>query len=163
MTTVKGITMMIHNFYRKLGVTNIKVKYTTDQFCFIPSFCGLTTPTICYNLQPVEKDIIKGYTKFFKKRYGKVPSCSMFTFSLLHELGHAITENDLNETYEMRSFEAKKRLSTKLEKKEISLVNAQARYCELYVEKIANDVAIELIEKNYDLVMKYDKNFAETF
>ena len=153
MTTIKGITQSIYYLYRQLGVTGIKVKCTND-FCY----WGYDDHQfIEYSLKEMEKEILLGYQDYFKKYhpdFAQYP-CSFFTFSLLHELGHALTIPNANETYMDRSRKAKRNLSHK----NMSLRKKQARYCELYIERIANEKAIELIKDNYEIIQKFEKRF----
>lgn len=155
MTTIKGITQSIYCFYRQLGVTGITVTLTND-FCYWD--CN-GHQFIEYSLRKAEKEVLLGYQDYFKKHhpdFAQYP-CNFFTFSLLHELGHALTIPDANKTYINRSMKAKRNLF----QKNISLRKKQLRYCELYVERIANEKAIELIKNNYEIIQKFEKRFAK--
>jgi hypothetical protein len=153
--TNRGLTQMIYNFLRKLGVTNVKVAYNTKDFC-----CTWEEEdkfTINYNINDIEESVILGYVDFFKKNYNKVPYCTMFTFSLLHELGHCLTLPEANENYCFRSFKAKQRISEKVDNQKITLRQAQYYYCGLYVERIANDKAVEILNNNYEIIKSFDE------
>lgn len=157
MTTTKGITQSIYYFYRQLGVTDIKIK-NSDTFCF--AYFDHFDCWIEYTLKEQKEEILLGYQDYFKKYhpdFAQYP-CNFFTFSLLHELGHALTVFDANQTYISRSMQAKRNLSRK---KNMSQRKKQARYCELYVERIANEKAIELIKNNYEIIQKFEKRFAK--
>lgn len=154
MTTTKGITQSIYYFYRQLGITNIKVKHSN---CFCFAYYDHFDYWIEYTLKETKEEILLGYQDYFKKYhpdFAQYP-CNFFTFSLLHELGHALTIFDANKTYINRSMKAKRNLSHK----NISPRKKQLRYCELYVEKIANEKAIELIKNNYEIIQKFEKRF----
>lgn len=153
MTTLRGLTQAIYYFYRQLGVTDVKILHS-NEFCYWEGFCN---SYIEYSLSPADRDCLLGYYDFFEKYYPtwqKEYPCSFFTFSLLHELGHHLTMPFANPAYLDRSRKAIERLAVK---ENMSLRKKQARYCELYAEKMANDKAIELIENNYNIILAFEK------
>lgn len=157
MTTVRGLTQAIYYFYRQLGATNLKVE-KGKYFCY--GYNDIFDEHIIeYSLNPESKDCLLGYQDYFKKYHPEFEQypCNFFTFSLLHELGHYFTLPYARPASIANSRKAIKNLCAK----NMAPRKKQARYCELYVEKIANEKAIELIENNYEIIQKFEKRFAK--
>ena len=151
MTTVRGLTQAIYYFYRQLGITDVKVWHGND-------FCHLSyedSSIVEYSLTAPKEDVILGYGDYMKKYHPEMKNypLNFFTFSLLHELGHHLTIFTANPAFLAKSRKAIHNLIYK----DITLRKKQARYCELYVEKIANEKAIELIKDNYEIIQKFEK------
>lgn len=157
MTTVRGLTQAIYYFYRQLGVTNVKVKCSTEFLHWY--YKGEYESHIEYTLREPKEAVKLGYDDYMKKYHPEMKNYSFnfFTFSLLHELGHHLTIFTANPASLAKSRKAIHNLS----QKNMTPRKIQARYCELYIEKIANEKAIELIKNNYEIIQNFEKRFAK--
>ena len=144
-----NITEIIEELYSQLGFS-ISCFNSTD-FAYYP-----TTEEISYTLfeLPFSND---GYKQFLQKYYNFNIPCSMFTFSLLHELGHYVTLHTVSKKQKRRIKKAKKYMSKKICKTYNDSVMLQIVYCKLYDERIATEQAMSFINNNYSLIMKYDE------
>lgn len=157
MTTVRGLTQAIYYFYRQLGVTDVKVK-CTNEFCHW--FDEKYKSHIEYSLSAPGEDVLFGYSDYIKKHHPEMKNYphNFFTFSLLHELGHSLTLFSADISLIEKSRKALINfLIASNNNNSISPRKRQARYCEFYIEKIANEKAIELIKNNYEIIQKFEK------
>lgn len=155
MTTMRGLTQAIYYFYRQLGVTDVKVKCSTEFCHWYYKDEEESQSYIEYTLRAPKEDVILGYGDYMAKYHPEMKDYSLnfFTFSLLHELGHHLTIFTANPASLAKSRKAIRNLS----QKNMTPRKIQARYCELYVEKLANEKAIELIKNNYEIIQNFEK------
>lgn len=143
-----NITEIIEDFYSELGFS-ISC-FCDTEFAYFP-----TTEEISYSLfelPPADE----GYKQFVKQYYNFDIPCSMFTFSLLHELGHYLTLKDISKKTLRNIRKAKKYMNKRVCKTFNDCVTLQIIYCSLQDEKKATEQAISLINNNYQLIMDYD-------
>ena len=144
---MKNIDKLIETFFEGMGY-NLKVKQS-DEFAYYSN--GLITYTLhdtAYN------DI--GFAKYIRKHYKNIPECSLFTLSLLHELGHHITMPTLNRKKWRKAKAIKKKIENVTVNSMEKAIAILMIYSNLYDERIATDKAIELLKKNYKWVLRFE-------
>lgn len=117
------------------------IEMSTDFYCFPNTkeiYISVLAPAIA--LDDFIKDI---------KTRTKINDISVFTWSLLHEVGHCMTWNYLNK----RTQNHCKYVKRKIERGSIDYLT----YYRLADEKIATDWAIGFIENNHKLVKAFDR------
>ena len=90
---LKGLDKLndcVENFIFQLGYDEIT--------CFLYTDFGYydDSKEIAYSIFEAE-DSSEGFVKFIQDNYYRLPKCSLFTMSLLHELGHYLTLEKFSE------------------------------------------------------------------
>ena len=158
MTNFKGmdrLTKKVEKFFAELGFSEIEC-FMSNEFAYYSD-----SEEVSYSI--FEDSLSdEGYIKYLHSTYDEIPPCSMFTFSLLHELGHHITLPTIKKSKRLKVRKAKKALNRKIRrtaKTAEDIVNFQIVYCKLLDERIATRKAVEILKSNYKIVKKYDKIF----
>lgn len=149
LTGVEELNDCITNFIYALGYDEIDCFLSTD-FEYYHS-----TREIGYTLFENESTS-KALIEFLRKNYSYIPKCSLFTFSLLHELGHYLTidtftKEEINnyykeiKTYVIEEYDSKEEIKRK-----------QMRYAATPIEKAASDVAIDILKCYYDIIVDFE-------
>lgn len=148
---VDKLTKKIENFYKALGYDEVS--------CFMShEFAYYDSEEISYTI--LEDELTdKGYANYLSERFDYVPKCSVFMFSLLHELGHHITLPLIKKQKMLKIRKTKRifeRHCAKAAKSPEQIVAWQVRYCKLYDERIATAKAVDILIQNYELVKKHE-------
>ena len=146
------LNQVITTFFEGLGYYNIKVKQAED-------FAYYTNGLITYTLFDCAYFDL-GFEKYIKTNYD-IPPVSIFTLSLLHELGHYITFHKLNKKKYAKACKIKKRINTITCNSMEKAINVMIKYCSLYDEAIATKKAIQILKKNYSWVLLFEYHFKE--
>lgn len=143
------INELIEKFFKRLGYGELEAFYA-DEFAFYP-----LTEEISYTLcDNVWSDL--GFSKYVRKNFPKCPECSLFTISLLHEVGHYVTKDTLNRK-KFKESRARKKAIEKIKVNSVSkAIKVQLYYCSLYDERIATAAAVKILKKNYKLVLDFE-------
>lgn len=144
---------LINTFLKKIGCGELDV-FMGQEWTYYNS-----TKEISYILWDHSYFDI-GFMNYVKKNY-KCPTVSIFTLSLMHEVGHYLTINSLDRTKIYKSYLKKKKLEKVTANNIETAIKLQTYYCNLYDEKIATAKAIELIKKNYKTVLMFEYLLAE--
>ena len=158
---IKGIEKLnsiVEKFFIGLGYPEITCNLNVD-FSYCPNLEEIT-----YSLfeVPIEQEAFK---TFLKKHYPKKPYCSIFTISLLHELGHHITYYNYNKRELFIQKIKKAQLNIKY--KILAFLNVnnlfkwQIDYMNLKEEKTATDTAVKILEKHYNFIHNYEKTLQQ--
>lgn len=142
-------------FLRGLGFKNIKV-FKSDEFAYI---LRDGKHSISYTLHDTAYNDL-GFMKYVHKNY-KVPECSIFTLSLLHELGHYITFPYLNKKKMAKAQKAKKAINKMKVNSMKKAIAIQMKYSALYDERVATAVAVKLLKRNYKFILEFEYYFNE--
>lgn len=100
-----------------------------------------------------------GFQKYVQTNYPNCPTISVFTLSILHELGHHITKDSLMpEPWLEAAIEKKSFGKIKCNTMEEAIA-MQVKYCGLYDERIATNKAIEVLTDNYQTCLDFELHF----
>lgn len=149
LTGVEELNDCITDFICKLGYDEVDCFLSTD-FEYYDS-----TKEIGYSLFE-SASASEGLIEFIRKNYFHLPKCSLFTFSLLHELGHyltldSFTQKEKDDYYE----EIEKYTIEKYDSKE-EIKRKQMKYSATAIEKAATDVAIDILRCYYDIITDFE-------
>lgn len=151
---VENLNKIIKDFFTELGYEEITPFLSTDFGYYYGdekiSYTIFEMPTAD-----------KGFQMYIEKHFHNVPKCSIFTLSLLHELGHHETIDDISEKIYIKCCEKKFKLANKEVKTEQDAIKRQVEYCGIYDEKIATAKAIEILADHYSEVIKFEKTILE--
>ena len=146
------LNAIIEKFFDGLGYGEIEV-FQDDEFAYY-----YNTEEISYTLcDNAWSDL--GFSAYIQKNYPDCPTISIFTLSLLHELGHHITKASLNKRKTREAKKQKKNIENTLCDDMEKAIHLQMVYCGLYDEKKATDKAVELLKKNYKWCLKFEYFF----
>ena len=153
---LKGINKLnntIEAMFKALGYSEIKCTFGLD-FCYY--YDG--SNEIEYSLISMP-EVDEAFKEYIQNKFTNIPYCSMFTFSLLHELGHHITMPQISKKELKKARKAKKRIENKIKNNPTpkKLKEMQIKYCSLIDEKLATNKAMEILKKYYFTIDKYDK------
>lgn len=149
---VEKLNTICENFFAGLGYDEIECKLDTD-FAY---YHGSDLITYTLIELPFAEIGLKGY---LEKNYPFMPKCSMFIFSLLHELGHYLTVDKIKRKKWLHCQKTKKILDRKVQKiyDDNIMIEKQMFYCTIYDERIATKKAVNLLIENYDFIIEYEK------
>lgn len=150
---VEKLDNFITSFVKKLGY-DINCTLDTDFFYYPVS------KRIGYSLFTMEL-ADKGFKEYIKINYPNLPTCSIFTFSILHELGHFLTYDLLSEIEICLCLDEKERLNNREITTEEDTIQKQIDYCSIYDEMIATKTATAILINSYDIVADFDNHFIE--
>ena len=142
----------VDDFFNELGYGEI-TSSLENEFAYYPD-----TEEITYTLFDTAY-IDLGFQKYVQINYPNCPTISVFTLSLLHELGHHITGYSLLpvEWYEAS---LKKKAFRKTKCNDVQkAIEMQVEYCGLYDERIATNKAIEVLTENYQTCLDFELHF----
>lgn len=142
------LSSFIESFFYSLGYS-IPCFLDSD-FAYYP-----TTQEISYSL--IESHLLDlAYKQFCKSHFNFEIPCLMFTFSLLHELGHYITLSGINKN-RIRKIRKAKKYITKIKCDTADdIIRVQLSYCNLLDEKLATTEAVRIIRQNPELIKQFD-------
>ena len=153
-TTLKGeekLNKIFNQFFVELGYPEIETELT-NEFCY---YYG--QDKITYTLLEMPLSDI-GFKNYLKKTYPTMPECSMFIFSLLHELGHHVTMPLFFGSKKWRVCKKRKSIVERMkDTTEEQEIKKQEKYCALYDEAIATKEAVKILIENYDYIVKFEK------
>lgn len=155
---LKGLDKLndcVENFIFQLGYDGVT--------CFLYTDFGYydDSKEIAYSIFETE-DSSEGFVKFIQDNYYRLPKCSLFTISLLHELGHYLT---------LEKFSEKEREEYKVTIEKYSIlpkdtreiiIEKQMKYSALPIEKAATDVAVDILRTYKNIVSEFEIEFIET-
>ena len=144
---------LINTFLKKIDCGELDV-YMGDEWAYYNN-----TKEISYILWDHSYFDI-GFMNYVKKNY-KCPTVSIFTLSLMHEVGHYLTINSLDPVKLYKAHLKKKKIEKITVNNIEKAIKLQTYYCNLYDERIATTKAIELIKKNYKTVLMFEYLLAE--
>lgn len=147
---VEKLDAIITSFFEMLGYSEI-ICFLDAEFAYYH-----TTKEIGYSLFEMPLYDI-GFKTYLKKRYPNMKECSMFIFSLLHELGHYLTWDSISKKDKLKAKKMKKRLEKRREFTAQDTIQKQIEYCNLADERIATAKAVEILEKNYDTIINFEE------
>lgn len=142
----------VDDFFNELGYGEI-TSSLEDEFAYYPE-----TEEITYTLFDIAYFDL-GFQKYIQTNYPNCPTISIFTLSLLHELGHHITRDSLNPVEWLYSSFEKKAFHSKKANNMEDAIAMQMKYCNLYDERIATRKAIEILEENYKTCLDFELHF----
>jgi len=145
----KELNKAIHSLFDMLGYSEITCELSTE-FAYHP-----ITEKITYTLIEMPYNDI-GFKEYLKETYSDCPECSMFVFSLLHELGHHLTLDDIEDSVYNKCWKQKERLEKKTPKTIKGKINLQKAYCKIYDEAIATETAVEILKNNYKKILEFE-------
>lgn len=131
-----------------------------NEFAFYPNWEIEEEPLITYSLFETQAD--EFFQEYIKQKYG-IKNVNIFTFSLLHEIGHYFTLWKMNPKVLNTCTKAKAKLSRAVNIGQKGCSPKKMRklcfkYWNLPDEKKANDIAVKLLikypEEIYDFQMK---------
>lgn len=149
----KKLNIIINTFFKKIGCGELDV-FMGDEWAYYSN-----TKEISYVLWDHSYSDI-GFMNYVKKNY-KCPTVSIFTLSLMHEVGHYLTIDNLDPIKFYKAHLKKKKIGKTTVNNIEAAIKIQTYYCNLYDEKIATAKAIELIKKNYKSVLRFEYVLAE--
>lgn len=149
---VDELNEVFEQFFVELGYPEIECDIDAE-FAY---YYG--TDEITYTLFSIpEAD--EGFRQYLNINYPTMPNCSMFVFSLLHELGHHITMAQ----YSKKDFKKWKVEKAKIETKKADtpkeMIENQIAYCGLFDEKIATAEAVKILIANYEYIQEFEKTW----
>ncbi len=150
---LKGISKLnsvFEQFFVDLGYPEIECSLAPD-FAY---YYG--TDEITYSLFAMP-EANEGFKRYLKMTYPKMPKCSMFVFSLLHELGHHITMPKYSEKDFKKWTRAKAKIEKQIPHTSEEKIKRQIIYCGLFDEKIATAEAVKILLMNYDYIHSFEK------
>lgn len=153
MNELKGVEKLnniITGFFEMLGYDEITCFMSTE-FAYYN-----TTNEISYSLFEMPLCDI-GFKTYLRNHYPNMQECSMFIFSLLHELGHYLTWNSISKREKLKAKKMKKRIGRKREYTAQDVIQKQVEYCALYIERIATAKGVEVLEENYDIIVNFEE------
>lgn len=154
---VELLNERIEYFLADLGYNNICCDLDIE-FSYI--YERKTSPKITYSFfsEPITD---RGFKKYLEDTFGSsIPYCSIFTISLLHELGHHITIPRLSKKRLEKAIKEKERLENNYKgTTDRELSELQYNYCKLYIERIATKKAIQIIRNNREKIEDFEKDF----
>lgn len=152
MAELKGtekLNRVFEKFFEGLGYGEIECELSTE-------FAYWTDDLITYTL--IEMPLYDiGFKTYLKETYPKMPECSMMVFSLLHELGHHLTLDNIPKRKQEKCKRIKEKLLNRKCRSAKAVIQKQKDYCNIYDEKIATQKAVQILEKNYDYILKFEK------
>ena len=130
-------------------------------FAYYPLSKEITYPLI----DNTPKEANDAYKVFCKKQFNfDIDTyCNIFTFSLLHELGHYITFDTISKKKMRKIRKAKKYMSNYVCRKQSDFFDKQYVYCSLLDEKLATQTAINLILENQELIIAFENILSDMF
>lgn len=149
------LNAIIKTFFEDMGFHNIEV-FMSDEFAYI--WDG-KTHKVSYTIHDSAYNDL-GFMKYVRKNY-RIPECSVFTLSLLHELGHYVTLPYLNQQKMAKCQRIKKAIDKKKVNSMEKAIAIQMRYSALYDEKVATHLAVKLLKRYYKWVLKFEYYFNE--
>lgn len=145
--SVEKLNNAIEKFFADLGYEEIRCFLDMD-FAYY-----FDTEEISYTLFELPYADI-GFKQYLEKNFPKMPECSIFVISLLHELGHHLTFNDISEKKYNKCWEEKQNLKNMPTDTPEQIIARQFKYCGIYDEKIATEKAVEILIKNYEIISR---------
>lgn len=146
------LNKIIETFFKGLGY-DIEVEQS-DEFC---AYCK--DDVISYTLHDTAYNDL-AFMNYIRNNY-KIPPISIFTMSLLHELGHIITYPRLNKVKYFKAHLKKQAIEKMTVNNMKKAIAVNTYYCGLYDEAIATKKAVELLLKNYNWCLKFEYHFQE--
>ena len=146
----KELNKAIHTLFEELGYDEIECSLESE-FAYYP-----TKERIAYSLIEMPYSDI-GFKEYLKETYPDCPECSMFVFSLLHELGHHLTLDDIEDNVYNKCWQQKRRLEKREPKTDKARIKLQKDYCKIYDEAIATETAVEILKNNYRIILNFEK------
>lgn len=146
---------LINTFFEDLGFDEVECFMSYD-FAYYN-----TTKEVSYTLFEMPLSDY-GFRLYLEKTYPEIELCSMFTFSLLHELGHYLTWENMSKKKRLKSKKDKKRVEKTREYSEQDKIDKQIAYCGVYEERIATNKAVYLLNNNRELIKSFEKEFFKT-
>ena len=132
---LKKINEAVRNF-----VQSINEEYDCEMG--LDFMAQLDTDIIVWSILTVEESGEAFYNNFIS-RFPKAKGFSLFTLSVLHEVGHLETENEMEDDTDTRNNE----------------IMTDEEYFNLFNERIATDWAGYWIEKNFQKAINLDDTF----
>ena len=124
----------------KIFVQSINEEY--DCVMGLDFMADLANDVIVWSILTIEKSGEAFYDNFIS-RFPKAKGFSLFTLSILHEVGHLETENEMEDDVDIRNNE----------------IMTNEEYFNLFNERIATDWAGYWIEKNFQKAINLDDTF----
>lgn len=152
---VEMLDCLIDKFFENLGFDEVECFMDLD-FAYYD-----TTKEVSYTL--FELPLCDyGFKKYLMNTYPNIELCSMFTFSLLHELGHYVTWSGISRKNRLKSKKDKKRVERIKTYTDSDIINKQIAYCGVYEERIATREAVRILENNREVIKDFEKEFFDT-
>lgn len=153
MQKIKGEELLnefLEDFIFQLGYDEITCFLNTD-FCYYNS-----TKEIGYSLFESDTSGI-GFIRFIRNNYTHIPPCSLFTFSLLHELGHYLTLDKFSQKEKYRYLIDSEKFAIEDNDTDEQKIEKQIKYSSLPIEKAATDMAMDILKTYKDLIADFEK------
>lgn len=163
---IKGVHLLnstITNFARSLGCTDVTFIIGTE-FAYYPF-----DNTITYPLWQIEK-ADKCFIKYLRNQHYVAidKKLNPFILSLLHEIGHYFTIEDIEEYVLLKCLKKKQREQKRISKRKCPLSKKQFekklfKYWDLPDELNANAMALYLLKNNRKRVKQFQNELADKF
>ena len=156
---INAITRRIESLFNELNMPEL---YAEADDYFHYDIEQDDTTCIYYSIIQDEEIVDQCYKDFIRKysKFHTVP-ISMFTFSLLHEIGHHLTINDFSEADFMQYEIETTTLAMKI--KDLGEKIIQNAYMLLPIEYEANIKAIEIMDNNLCLLYNFEDDIKILF
>lgn len=147
---VKRLNSVIEQFFVELGYPEIECDLGFD-FAYYYG-CDEIDYTI-FSMSEADE----GFRRYLKTTYPKMPKCSLFVFSLLHELGHHLTMPSFSDE-DFKNYKIKKdAIENEIANTPKEKIARQIKYCSLPDEAIATQKAVEILLENYNYITDFEK------
>ena len=147
---VEKLNKVFEQFFADLGYDEIECKISTE-FAYYHA-----NNLITYSL--LEMPLLDiGFRNYLKKTYPCMPECSMMVFSLLHELGHHLTMDNINKKKWLKCKKAKKIVEKRKCYTNHDVIQKQFDYCKLFDEAQATKKAVYILIENYDYIIDFEE------
>lgn len=149
---VEKLNRVINKLFANLGYEELESFLSTDFGYF-------------YEQEKISYTILEmplsdaGFKIFINKHFSNIPQCSIFTLSLLHEIGHHVTIDDISDKMYNKCQEKKNLLARQEVKTPQEIIARQVKYCGIYDEKIATAEAINILLENYTIILDFEQEF----